>query len=125
MPAYDIGLFYPVRFGDTFQTRYQVISKLGFGANSTLWLCRDIEKHRYIALKIFIHDWKKNREVEVLSRFSELQTRHNVNGLIRTMLDSFEIEGPKGKHQCIVFEVKGIGINLVNGRDKSVSLNYR
>lgn len=42
MPAYDRGLFFPVKLGDIFQARYQVISKLGYGANSTVWFCRDL-----------------------------------------------------------------------------------
>lgn len=41
MPAFEYGLFYPVQLGDTFRSRYQVLSKLGYGANSTVWLCRD------------------------------------------------------------------------------------
>ena len=43
MPAYDRDLFYPVRLGDTFCSRYQVLSKLGFGAYSTVWFCRDVQ----------------------------------------------------------------------------------
>lgn len=42
MPAYDRGLYFSVKLGDIFQARYQVISKLGFGANSTVWFCRDL-----------------------------------------------------------------------------------
>lgn len=45
-----------------------------------------------------------NREVEVLKHLSAFKTKHPGSGLIRTMLDVFEVEGPKGKHQCIVFE---------------------
>lgn len=43
MPAYDQGRYYPVKLGEVFNSRYQVLSKLGFGANSTVWLCRDLE----------------------------------------------------------------------------------
>lgn len=42
MPAYEKGLFYPVTLGDVFNARYQVLGKLGFGANSTVWFCRDL-----------------------------------------------------------------------------------
>lgn len=42
MPAYSKGLFYPVKIGDIFFSKYQVLSKLGFGANSTVWFCRDL-----------------------------------------------------------------------------------
>lgn len=47
MPAYDRKLYYPVQLGDVFCSRYKVISKLGFGANSTVWFCRDIQYDTY------------------------------------------------------------------------------
>jgi hypothetical protein len=43
MPAYRMGLFYPVRIGEVLKARYQALSKLGFGANSTVWFCRDLQ----------------------------------------------------------------------------------
>ena len=43
MPAYEKGLYYPVRLGNVYYSRYQVLSKLGFGANSTVWFCRDLQ----------------------------------------------------------------------------------
>lgn len=42
MPGYEKGLFYPVQIGQVFSSRYQVLSKLGYGANSTVWFCRDL-----------------------------------------------------------------------------------
>jgi hypothetical protein len=43
LPYYDSEEFYPVHIGEVFQQRYQVIGKLGFGANSTVWFCRDLQ----------------------------------------------------------------------------------
>lgn len=43
MPAYSKGLFYPVKIGDVYSSKYRVLSKLGFGANSTVWFCRDLQ----------------------------------------------------------------------------------
>ena len=40
---YKPGLFYPVRIGEVFQSRYQVLGKLGYGSRSTAWLCRDLK----------------------------------------------------------------------------------
>ena len=34
--------YYPVRIGEVFEDRFQVIGKLGFGSASTAWLCRDL-----------------------------------------------------------------------------------
>lgn len=43
LPAYDPEEFYPVHIGDVFKGKYLVLGKLGFGANSTVWLCRNTE----------------------------------------------------------------------------------
>lgn len=102
MPAYDRGLYYPVKLGDVFCSRYQVLSKSGFGANSTVWFCRDLQQHRYIALKIYIHSSKPNHDVQVLEHLAACRTDHPGKQLVRNMIDSFEITGPKGSHQCVV-----------------------
>lgn len=36
LPHYEQTSFYPVRIGDVFQNRYQMVNKLGYGANSTV-----------------------------------------------------------------------------------------
>lgn len=41
--------FYPVDIGATLDDRYKVVGKLGFGNNSTIWLCKDV---RYALLPI-------------------------------------------------------------------------
>lgn len=43
MSIYDPRMFYPVRLGEIFEGRYQVIAKLGWGAHSTIWLCHDLQ----------------------------------------------------------------------------------
>jgi hypothetical protein len=42
IPNYKAQRYYPVRIGEVFNTRYQVIGKLGYGSSSTVWLCRDL-----------------------------------------------------------------------------------
>lgn len=42
LPGYIASRYYPVRIGEVFRDRYQVVGKLGFGANSTVWLARDL-----------------------------------------------------------------------------------
>lgn len=41
--GYNAEKFYPVRLGEVFKSRYQVVAKLGFGMASTVWLCRDLQ----------------------------------------------------------------------------------
>ena len=43
LPWYTEESFYPVRIGEVFKSKYQVIGKLGYGSVSTAWLCRDLE----------------------------------------------------------------------------------
>ena len=42
-PDYDRRRFYPVRVGETIQ-KYQIVSKLGWGTGSTVWLAQDINR---------------------------------------------------------------------------------
>ena len=40
---YDPGKYYPARIGETIG-KYRVISKLGWGSNSTAWLAKDTSR---------------------------------------------------------------------------------
>jgi hypothetical protein len=44
LPSYVPEDYYPVYIGKVFGSRYQVVGKLGFGVNSTVWLCRDLRQ---------------------------------------------------------------------------------
>ena len=39
---YSANTFYPAEIGQILHDSYQVITKLGYGAASTAWLCRDL-----------------------------------------------------------------------------------
>ena len=43
LPDYSRDALYPVRLGEVFTDRYQVVGKLGFGMSSTVWLARDMQ----------------------------------------------------------------------------------
>lgn len=45
LPRYCPQHYYPVRLGETFNDRYLVVAKLGYGASSTVWLTRDIQTY--------------------------------------------------------------------------------
>lgn len=119
MPAYEKGLFYPVELGEVFNARYQVLGKLGFGANSTVWFCRDLKywmrpSHYmsfltdgnlvHVALKVYIHNSTSKREGEILKHLAAVKSAHPGSSKFRTMLDAFEINGPAGEHPCLVHE---------------------
>lgn len=46
LPNYKAERYYPVRIGEILHDRYQITGKLGFGAGSTVWVCRDL---KYVA----------------------------------------------------------------------------
>lgn len=39
---FEAGQFYPVKIGDVYDSKYQVVGKLGFGTTSTVWLARNL-----------------------------------------------------------------------------------
>lgn len=41
LPFYIRQDYYPVHIGDIYQSRYEVVCKLGYGGFSTTWLCHD------------------------------------------------------------------------------------
>lgn len=40
---YCKGGYHPVKIGDVYSNRYQIIRKLGWGHFSTVWLCWDLK----------------------------------------------------------------------------------
>lgn len=38
---YCAGRYHPVKLGDIFNSRYEVVRKLGWGVYSTVWLAKD------------------------------------------------------------------------------------
>lgn len=47
---YCPGGYHPVRLQDVFNDRYVVVSKLGYGRYSTVWLVHDIKRAHVYAL---------------------------------------------------------------------------
>ena len=42
-PLYTPFRYHPVRFGESFNGRYEVVGKLGWGLLSTVWLAKDTQ----------------------------------------------------------------------------------
>lgn len=42
--AYRLGGFHPVYIGDVYASKYEVMSKIGYGRYSTVWLVKDLSK---------------------------------------------------------------------------------
>ncbi|PCH38829.1 kinase-like protein [Wolfiporia cocos MD-104 SS10] len=94
--------FYPVRIGEVFKSKYQVVGKLGYGGYATVWLCRDLAEHRHVALKIGTCH-ALSRELLVSNYLRTIKTSHVGSSLVREMLDEFEVTSHNQKYQAIVY----------------------
>nr|POE64864.1 srsf protein kinase 3 [Quercus suber] len=106
LPWYRPDQFYPVRIGETMASRYRVVGKLGYGAHSTSWLCRDLRHAGFVAVKVCTLEADQSdryqRELRFYEHVSAMTTQHPGQFFIRGLLDSFTVDVPKGKHLCLV-----------------------
>ncbi|KAH7179933.1 kinase-like domain-containing protein [Fusarium flagelliforme] len=105
-PLYHPDRFYPITLGQVLDERYQVATKLGYGGNSTVWLCRDFNPEEYVAIKVnALHYPGANRrnkgEEDVMQHILRANTQHHGYSYVRKLLDSFTLEGPYGTHECL------------------------
>ncbi|KAL4815680.1 kinase-like domain-containing protein [Aspergillus spinulosporus] len=85
LPDYKSDWFFPVKLGEIFQGCYQVIAKLGFVYVHVLLVHREIPFYHHIRPQL-----ENNSPKERIN--------------IQSLLDSFEITGPRGMHIVLVFE---------------------
>ncbi|KAL4797683.1 kinase-like domain-containing protein [Aspergillus venezuelensis] len=99
VPDYIASKYYPMKIGEVIKDRYQVVTKLGFGITSTVWLARDMEYQKYVTLKILIDKASMGKYVDdELNIYKRTQSRD----AIRSLTDSFDINGAEHKHRCFV-----------------------
>ncbi|KAK0415007.1 hypothetical protein QR680_011727 [Steinernema hermaphroditum] len=112
---YRLGGYHHVRIGEVFHQRYHVIRKLGWGHFSTVWLCWDTKDQRFVAMKIVKSAQHYTDaaldEVKLLLCVCKETNDGGYRDRVVQMYDEFQIEGPNGKHVCMVFEV--LGCNLL------------
>ncbi|RKP06494.1 kinase-like domain-containing protein [Thamnocephalis sphaerospora] len=114
---YCKGGYHPVSVGEKFKDgRYTVLRKLGWGHFSTVWLARDNECNRYVALKVVKSAQHYTEtavdEVKLLCKVVEANPNAEGRAHVVQLLDHFRHQGPNGEHVCMVFEV--LGENLLS-----------
>lgn len=126
LPDYLKERYYPVHIGDVLKSQYQVITKLGFGSSSTVWLCRDLRyvctdiylqyeltsgrNERYLVLKVHVRTRRQLPEIEISKHLSAVHDAHGGEKYVRLVLGSFEVPGPDGVHPCLLCPPAGIDI---------------
>ncbi|KFY03268.1 hypothetical protein V490_00224 [Pseudogymnoascus sp. VKM F-3557] len=88
---FGIERYYPARIGDVLSSRYQIVGKLGFGNSSTVWLARDLQAHRHVAVKIFTNDGQDTDEIAIYKHISQGNKSRLGYRYVRTALDSFDL----------------------------------
>ncbi|KAJ6019805.1 protein kinase [Penicillium canescens] len=127
VPWYEENRFYPAKPGEVLAERFQILVKIGYGSSSTTWLARDMRK-MYVTVTIlslacvlkitsdfsdgeFVAALKINncegavseRELEIEKHIAKSGSSHGGRALLRTHLEYFEVEGPRGKHLCLAY----------------------
>uniref|UniRef100_A0A7N8XYF2 non-specific serine/threonine protein kinase n=1 Tax=Mastacembelus armatus TaxID=205130 RepID=A0A7N8XYF2_9TELE len=108
---YGIGGYYPIDIGEIFVDRYQVVKKLGWGHFSTVWLCWDMIKRRFVALKVVksaqIFTETALDEIQLLKCVRDSDPKDPKRERLVHLIDDFRISGVNGEHVCMVLEVLG------------------
>jgi serine/threonine-protein kinase SRPK3 len=111
--------FHPVHIGDRFGTagRFRVIHKLGNGGLATVWLCRDQDTHKYVALKIIIADESRENSSELrLVNQCGVDFGEAGGECIALPCEHFWHDGPNGRHLCLVLPVLGPRVSDLRGK---------
>lgn len=114
---YKPGGYHRVKIGEIYNTRFEVLEKLGWGHFSTVWKCLDRQTRGLVAMKVQRSAGRyteaANDEIKLLEctvqaaeKESDAVGEHEAISVIR-MVDSFTHKGPNGVHVCIVFEMMG------------------
>lgn len=109
---YCKGGYHPVQIGEKFKDgKYTIVRKLGWGHFSTVWLSRDNNSGKHVALKVVRSAAHYTEtaidEIKLLNKIVQAKPDHPGRKHVVSLLDSFEHKGPNGTHVCMVFEVLG------------------
>ena len=94
---YTAGLFYPICIGEVLVETYRIEHKLGDGRFSTVWLARDIQNEKDVALKIMINQDVEEGEDEYSMQKEIISTVQDTSNLV-TYLATFSLRGYKGSN---------------------------
>ena len=106
---YRPGGYHPIILGDLLGGRYETVAKLGRGGFSTVWLCWDQQEKTWQAVKVLCADVSSRNLPELALRDRLWQSDPSAHH-VTLPSHSFWIEGPNGRHICLVLPVLGPNI---------------
>ncbi|KAH1722133.1 hypothetical protein KXX60_008495 [Aspergillus fumigatus] len=115
LPTYRPEKYYPVTQGEVLNDRYQIIAKIGYGVTSTVWLAKDLIASIYVVLKVYVTGQCRDheRELHIYKQINQVETNHPGRNFIRKLRDHFYIQGPHGRHVCLVHEPLGTSADVL------------
>ncbi|KAF8958099.1 kinase-like domain-containing protein [Flammula alnicola] len=111
---YIPGGYHPAQVGDNYASgRYTITGKLGWGEYSTVWLARDNQANMcvrtlYVSLRLIpcaATQAPELCELEFLQHLRRQNPSHFGYTHVVHLTDSFYIDGPHGRHLCVVTEM--------------------
>jgi serine/threonine protein kinase len=107
LERYCPGGYHPITIGALLNDRYRIVHKLGLSTYSTVWLARDQETEKYVAIKITVAagDPADSQESNILRQLGVAGLKaesHAGAAYIPRILDEFSVSGPNGIHRCFV-----------------------
>ncbi|OJZ80942.1 hypothetical protein ASPFODRAFT_65459 [Aspergillus luchuensis CBS 106.47] len=82
--------YHSLQLGDRLtKDRYQLVHKLGHGWHSTIWLARDLQNFRYVAVKVIIAISSGNTDEPGLLRYLIASSEKPGGDIVRPLLDEF------------------------------------
>lgn len=136
--------FYPVHVGETLNSAFKVLGKLGYGAYSTSWLCRNLKyailkvfpglsadppnrNQDYVAIKVCTQEAARStrlhRELQFYEHVSSIDSKHIGTAFIRPLFEVFAISTPTGQHLCLVHPPMHMTIRELQYKNPSHRLN--
>lgn len=133
---YRIGGFHPIHVDEFLDEdeRFEVVNKLGFGAHSTVWVCLDRETGRLRAVKVLRADQSTDfsPELRIQNLLKDYTEEEVSDNHIIASLEHFWINGPNGRHLCLVLPLVGTSIdstvvqhNNLQSLDMLKSISYQ
>ncbi|KAL4915476.1 hypothetical protein BDW62DRAFT_219381 [Aspergillus aurantiobrunneus] len=91
--GYSPKRFYPVKTGNLFHSRYRWLERLAMaGRHSTVLLCKDLQQHAYVTLKMSEHGSGRSKgEKEVYKHPRNIKSSHTRSMLVRQAIDAFHL----------------------------------
>lgn len=81
----------------------------------------------YVAVKVCTRDAKKstqlNRELDFYAHVSSFESKHHGQAYIRGLYGEFELDGPTGKHLCLVHPPMHMTIRQLQYQNSARKLN--